>query len=80
MGEISFEEAFQNLESIVEKLEMGDLSLEESLKLYEEGIKYSRICLKILDDAKKRIEVVHISENGDISISEVDPEEFLKNE
>ncbi len=80
MESISFEEAFRRLEEIVDKLEMGELSLEDSLKLYEEGIKYSRICLKILNDAEKRIEVVNISEDGDFSISEIDVGKFLENE
>ncbi len=80
MEDISFEEAFRRLEEIVDRLEMGELSLEDSLKLYEEGIKYSRICLKILNDAEKRIEVVNISEDGDFSVSEIDVEKFLENE
>ncbi len=80
MSDISFEEAFNRLEEIAQKLEEGDLSLEESLKLYEEGIKYSRICLGILDNAKKRIEVLEVSEDGKIVISKIDPEEFLENE
>ncbi len=80
MSDISFEEAFHRLEEIAQKLEEGDLSLEESLKLYEEGIKYSRICISILNDAKKKIEVLELSEDGKIVISEIEPEEFLKNE
>ncbi len=80
MDKISFEEAFQKLEEIAQKLEIGDLSLEDSLKLYEEGIRYSRICLKLLNEAKRKIEVVNISDNGEITISEVDAEELLKNE
>ncbi len=80
MEDITFEEAFRRLEEIVGRLEMGELSLQESLKLYEEGIKYSRICLKILSDAEKRIEVVNISDDGSFSISEIEPEKFLENE
>jgi len=80
MSNISFEEAFSKLERIAERLEMGELTLEESLKLYEEGIKYSRICIKILEDAKRRIDVVKITENEGFTIEEIDPEEILKNE
>ncbi len=80
MDKISFEEAFQKLEEIAQKLEIGDLSLEDSLKLYEEGIRYSRICLKLLNEAKRKIEVANISDNGEITLSEVDAEELLKNE
>ncbi len=80
MADISFEEAFEKLEKIAERLEVGELTLEESLKLYEEGIKYSRICIKILEDAKKRIDVVKISEDGSFTIEEIKSEEILKNE
>lgn len=80
MSEISFEDAFKKLEEIAQRLEIDELSLEESLRLYEEGIKFSRICLNILNKAEKRIEIVTISEEGDINISEVDVGEFLGNE
>ncbi|HID16458.1 MAG TPA: exodeoxyribonuclease VII small subunit [Candidatus Atribacteria bacterium] len=80
MSEISFEDAFKKLEEIAQRLETDELSLEESLRLYEEGIKFSRICLNILNKAEKRIEIVTISEEGDINISEVDVGEFLGNE
>ena len=49
--EIKFEDALSELESIVQKLERGELSLEESLTAFEEGIRLSRICSKRLDEA-----------------------------
>lgn len=52
---MSFEEALKELEIITDKLKSGDVSLEESLKLYESGIKYYKICSEILDDANQRI-------------------------
>ena len=47
--DVKFEDALSSLESIVEKLERGELSLEESLAAFEEGIRLSRMCSKKLD-------------------------------
>lgn len=55
----SFEEALKELESIVSKLEDDSITLEESVKLYEEGIKLSRFCSEILNQAELRIEQVN---------------------
>lgn len=52
----SFEAALKHLEEIVQKLEKGDLLLEDSLKLYEEGIQLSRFCHAKLEEAEGRIE------------------------
>ena len=54
----SFEQALQQLEQIVQKLEKGELPLEDSLKLYEDGIRLSRICHTKLEEAEGRIEVL----------------------
>lgn len=54
--EKSFEEALKRLEQIVQKLEGGDLSLDESLSLFEEGINLSRFCTKKLAQAEKKVE------------------------
>ncbi len=64
--EMKFEDLLSKLQSIVEMLEKGDLSLEESLAAYEEGIKLSRLCLKQLDSAERRIEILTKDENGSI--------------
>ena len=53
--EFSFEEAMKELESIVAALERGDVSLEDSLKLYEKGVGLVREANKLLSDAKERI-------------------------
>ncbi len=63
-NKISFEEAFQKLEEISKKIETEELSLDESLKLFEEGLKLSGYCSKILEDAKQKIETI-TTENGD---------------
>jgi exodeoxyribonuclease VII small subunit len=58
MAALKFEEALGRLEEIVQTLERGDLSLDESLKAFEEGVKLSKSCLKLLDDAEKRVEIL----------------------
>ena len=57
-GKKTFENALSQLESIVSRLEDGDLPLEESLKLFEEGIKLSRFCNQKLNEAQKKVEVL----------------------
>lgn len=52
----NFEHALKRLEQIVEKLEEGELSLDESLKLFEEGIEISRFCTQKLSEAEKKVE------------------------
>ena len=56
--EIEFEAALKKLESIVANLENGDLSLEDALKQYEEGVRMADVCSKRLTEAEKRVEVV----------------------
>ena len=58
MAEMKFEEALKKLEKIVEELESGKLSLDDSLKKYEEGVKLSRFCHKSLQGAQKKIQVL----------------------
>ena len=59
-----FEAAITELESIVKKLEEGDLALEQSLALYERGVQLSRFCHQRLEDAERRIEI--LSERGEL--------------
>jgi exodeoxyribonuclease VII small subunit len=59
-----FEAAIAELESIVKKLEEGDLPLEQSLALYERGIQLSRFCHGRLEDAERRIEI--LTDRGDL--------------
>jgi exodeoxyribonuclease VII small subunit len=67
MAKKRFEEALQELENIVQRLEDGNLSLDESLALFEEGIKLSRLCAQRLDEAEKKIELLMKDENGSVS-------------
>ena len=61
---ISFEEAMKQLEEIATQLEKNDLDLDTSVKKFEEGMKLSKYCSKILEDAEKRITVLINSEDG----------------
>ncbi len=54
--DISFEDSLKRLEEIVEELEKGELSLDEALKLYEEGMLFSDKCLDKLNETKKKVE------------------------
>lgn len=58
MADIKFEDALKKLEKIVEDLEKGDLTLDEALKKYQEGIELSRACSQRLESAKKKIDVL----------------------
>ena len=53
---VSFEQALEKLERIVDKLESGDASLDESLALYEEGVATLKVCHGVLEQAEKKIE------------------------
>jgi len=64
--EIKFEEALTRLEEIVEKLEDGDLPLDESLSAFEEGIRLSRICAKLLNEAERKVEILTKGEDGQL--------------
>jgi exodeoxyribonuclease VII small subunit len=59
-----FESALTELESIVTRLEQGDLPLEESLGLFERGVQLSRFCHSKLEDAERRVEI--LTERGEI--------------
>ena len=61
---LKFEEALARLEKIVTELERGELPLDESLKIFEEGIKLSKSCLKILDDAERKVEILVQDKDG----------------
>ena len=70
----NFETSLNDLEKIVRKLEDGDLSLEESLKLFEDGVKLSRECQERLNGAERRIEVLLKDSNGEIALQNLDAE------
>ena len=59
-----FEKAFQNLEKIVQRLEGEELPLDESLQLFEEGIRLSRFCHQRLEEVEKKIELILADAKG----------------
>lgn len=64
MAALKFEDALARLETIVTELERGDLPLNDSLKMFEEGIKLSKTCLKMLDDAERKVEIMVQDKDG----------------
>lgn len=62
----TFEEQITELEKIVNKLEGGNVSLDESLSLFEEGIKLTKSCQKLLDNAEKKVKVLMKNDDGDM--------------
>jgi exodeoxyribonuclease VII small subunit len=70
---LSFEEALAQLETIVTRLEVGDLALSDALQQFEEGIRLSRHCAARLDDAESKIEIL-LREGGELQTRPFDPE------
>jgi len=68
LSEISFENAFERLEIILEKMNTGSVSLDESLKLYEEADRLIGVCSKRLNEAERRIEILSKNRNGDVNL------------
>jgi exodeoxyribonuclease VII small subunit len=68
--EKTFESALGELESIVQQLEQGDLDLEESLKLFERGVKLSRECRERLVKAERRIEILLKDADGSLVVKD----------
>ena len=64
MSDLKFEDCLTRLEQIVSAREAGNLPLEESLKVFEEGIALARHCARYLDDAERRIEILVKDEGG----------------
>jgi exodeoxyribonuclease VII small subunit len=77
MTDLKFEDCLTRLEQIVGQLEAGNLSLEDSLKVFEEGIGLARHCAKYLADAERRIEVLAKDDTGALTQKPFafDPEE-----
>ncbi len=75
MAEKKFEASLARLEEIVKKLETGDLPLEQSLKLFEEGTKLARICNKRLEEAERKVEILLKDKNGTIKAEPFEEEE-----
>lgn len=67
----TFEQSLDELEKIVKQLEDGDLPLEKSLELFENGVKLSRECRERLTNAERRIEVLMKDSNGNFSVESI---------
>ena len=72
----TFESSLQELERIVRSLENGDLALEESLKLFEDGVKLSRECQERLSQSERRIEVLLKDVSGNLALQNLAPEDL----
>ncbi len=68
---LTFETSLKELERIVRRLEEGDSSLEDSLKLFEDGVRLSRECQERLNQAERRIEVLLKDENGNPTLQTI---------
>ena len=69
-----FEQSLQNLESIVTQMEQGELSLEDSLKAFEEGVSLTRECQNILAQAEQKVQLL-MESGGELKTEPFDPEE-----
>lgn len=74
MKELKFEEAMQKLETIASDLEKGDLSLEESVTKFEEGMKLSKQCNDMIEKAEKKITIL-LQKDGKIEEEKFEVEE-----
>jgi exodeoxyribonuclease VII small subunit len=70
----AFETSLEELERIVRELEQGELTLEKSLELFEQGVKLSRECQERLSQAERRIEILMRDSQGRAAVRPFDPE------
>jgi exodeoxyribonuclease VII small subunit len=71
---IDFEAAMSELEQLVERLEQGELPLEESLKAFERGVALTRVCQTALKDAEQKVEIL-LKKSGQAWVEEFEPED-----
>jgi exodeoxyribonuclease VII small subunit len=69
-SEKSFESSYTRLEKILEKLESEDVTLEETIKLYEEGLSLTKFCYEKLNNAELRIKEINKSTKGNLEVKE----------
>jgi exodeoxyribonuclease VII small subunit len=70
-----FEDKLTALEAVVERLERGDLTLEDSVRLFEEGVHLSNACKLELEKAEGRIQVLVETQGGGVQVAEMDAED-----
>jgi exodeoxyribonuclease VII small subunit len=73
-----FEEQLTALETVVERLERGELTLDESVRLFEEGIKLSNACKKELEAAEGRIQMLVEQGSGETRVVELDVDDTVE--
>ncbi|KIH76457.1 Exodeoxyribonuclease VII small subunit [Geoalkalibacter ferrihydriticus] len=69
MTEVAFEKALKNLEAAVERLESGELPLEEALSCFEEGVRSAQLCRKSLQDVEARVELLLKEKDGSFTLT-----------
>jgi len=75
MSDVDFDAGLKKLEEMVEQLDRGELSLEESLSLFEEGIKLTRTLARFIEEAEKKIEILSTDENGNVILDGFDADD-----
>jgi exodeoxyribonuclease VII small subunit len=75
-----FETKLAQLETVVERLEHGDLSLDESVRLFEQGMKLSQACKEELEQAEGRIQVLVETRAGNMQVAELEVDEDFETE
>ena len=71
-GKKKFEEAIEGLEKIVERLESGELSLEDSLAAFEDGVRLIKVCNQKLTEVEKKIELLIKDKDGKLQLRALD--------
>lgn len=75
MPDVDFDTGLKKLEEMVEQLDRGELTLEESLSLFEEGIKLTRTLTQYIEEAEKKIEILSTDENGNVILDGFDADD-----
>ncbi|MBK51918.1 MAG: exodeoxyribonuclease VII small subunit [Gammaproteobacteria bacterium] len=73
-SEFNFEEALEELERLVSSMEEGELSLEESMKTFEKGVKLTRECQAALKKAEQKVQIL-LNENGETEAFKIEDED-----
>jgi len=74
MAKQTFESAMKRLESIVHELESGNLTLDEAMKKFQEGVKLSKLCSNKLDETEKKVSILLENEEGSIRVEPFEDE------
>ena len=74
MAKQTFENAMKRLEAIVQDLESGDLTLDEAMKKFQEGVKLSRLCSQRLDETEKKVSILLKDEDGNTRAEPFSPD------